>query len=78
MPGPVIRSADTREAIWPTDGDESFTQSGRDSLAGGSISRVGTCPRNRQAVSSRSYSSRQRVHPSVLIMNFMRLRCLCS
>ena len=77
MPGPVTRPASTRDAMWPTDGDESFTQSGRDSLSGGSISSVGTSPRSRHAVSSRSYSSRQRVQPSVLIMNFIRFRCLC-
>ena len=78
MPGPVTllrRPRATR--CGPTDGDPSLTQSGFDSVAGGSISSVGTSPRSRQAVSSRSYSSRQRVHPSVLIMNFMRLRCLC-
>ena len=47
------------------------------SVAGGSMSRLGTVPSSRQAVNSRSYSSRHRVHPSSRIMNFMRLRCLC-
>jgi hypothetical protein len=41
------------------------------------MSSVGAAPRRRQAASSRSYSSRQRVQPSDLIKNFIRLRCLC-
>ena len=77
IPGPLTTWDVTRAAMSPISGAVSRGQSGLASEAGGSISSVGTAPVRRHRLSSRSYSSRHRVHPSSLIMNFMRLRCLC-
>ena len=63
--------------ISTVDGDSERGAFGMTSSTGVSISSVGTSPRSRMPASSRSYSSCHRAQPSDLIMNFMRLRCLC-